>query len=223
MSGRKGGSPILADTKIGIVPSGRSFWLRLLTHRNVIALCLMYLPNTFTFYFCITWFNTYLHEDRGLNDWQLAFFTGLPLLLSVAADALGGVTTDWAVRRFGPRWGRAGVGLASYLTAGTAILLAVFVRDARISATLFAVGTAANMFILGSAWGTCQDIGGSHAGVVSATMNTSGQISSMICSPLVIYLANHYGWNTNLYLIGTAFLVFSLCWLFVDPRKKVFA
>ena len=181
------------------------FWRRLLTHRNVLALCLMYLPNSFIFYFCITWFPTYLSEGRGMEGRALAFFTGLPLMLSVAADLLGGPTTDWAVRRFGPRWGRAGVGFASYVVAGGSVLLAALTKDAWLAATLFALGTAANMFLLGSAWGTCQDIGGGHAGVVSATMNTAGQVGAMTCPLLVIYLKNHYGWNTDLKLIGREF------------------
>ena len=41
------------------------------------------------------------------------------------------------------------------------------------------------MFTLAPAWGTCQDIGGNHAGVVSAAMNTSGQIGSIL-SPLMV-------------------------------------
>jgi sugar phosphate permease len=216
MAGRK---PSAAEER----PRGRAFWLRLLTHRNVLALCLMYLPNSFIFYFCITWFPTYLGENRGMEGRTLAFFAGLPLMMSVAADLLGGPTTDWAVRRYGPRWGRAGVGFASYVVAGATVLLAGFTKDAWLAATLFALGTAANMFLLGSAWATCQDIGGGNAGVVSATMNTAGTIGAMTCPLLVNYLEEHYGWNTDLKLIGVSFLLASLCWFFIDPRKKVFS
>jgi len=215
MAGRQ--SPAIEER-----PRGWALWLRLLTHRNVLALCLMYLPNSFIFYFCITWFPTYLSE-RGMSGLSLAFFAGLPLILSVAADLLGGPTTDWAVRRFGPRWGRAGVGIASYLVAGGTVLMAAFAREAWLAATLFALGTAGNMFLLGSAWATCQDIGGGNAGVVSATMNTAGQIGAMSCPPLVIYLKDRYDWSIDLKLIGVSFLLASFCWFFIDPRKKVFS
>jgi MFS family permease len=203
-------------------PHGAAFWHRLLTHRNMIALCLMYLPNSFIFYFCITWFHRYLDQGRGLQGRTLAFFAGLPLLLSVAGDVLGGAATDWAVRRVGPRWGRAGVGLASYLAAGICICLAGMVEDPYSAALLFAVGNAANMFIMGAAWGTCQDIGGRHAGTVSATMNTAGQIGAIACPLLVVYIKDHYGWNTDLVFIGTIFLVATVTWLYIDPREKVF-
>jgi ACS family glucarate transporter-like MFS transporter len=203
-------------------PRGWAFWRRLLTHPSMIALCLMYLPNSFIFYFCITWFHRYLEEGRGLEGRTLAFFTGLPLLLSVLADVLGGTTTDWAVRRFGPRWGRAGVGLASYLTAGICVLLAGLIGNPLGAAWLFALGNAANMLMMGAGWGTCQDIGGGHAGTVSATMNTAGQLGAMTCPLLVIFLKDHYGWNRPLVFIGLSFLVASISWLFIDPRNKVF-
>jgi ACS family glucarate transporter-like MFS transporter len=217
-------------------PHGLTFWRRLLSNRNMIALCLMYLPNSFIFYFCITWFHRYLDEGRGLQGRTLAFLAGLPLLLSVAGDVLGGAATDWAVRHVGHRWGRAGVGLISYLCAGVSIILAGVAGDARAAALLFAVGNAANMFIMGAAWGSCQDIGGRHAGTVSATMNTAGQIGAIACPPLVVFLKDHYashgihilgytiiGWNVALVFIGVSFLVASVTWLFIDPREKVFS
>ena len=167
-------------------PHGWPFWRRLVTHRNVVALCLMYMPNSFIFYFCLTWLPEYLGAGRNMDGQTLAFFAGLPLMLSVVADLLGGPTTDLAVRFLGPRYGRAGVGFVSYILAALGMFLAAASGSPTAAATFFALGTAANMFLLGSAWGTCQDISGGHAGVVSATMNTAGQAAAAICPLLVI-------------------------------------
>jgi nitrate/nitrite transporter NarK len=199
-----------------------AFWRRLLGHRNVVALCLMYFPNSFVFYFCITWLPTYLHEKHGFSAGQLGLFAGLPLLLSVVADLFGGVTTDWAVARFGLRIGRAGVGCVAYIVAAAATLSATISPEPAVAATLLAVGTAASMFTLGAAWGTCLDIGGNHAGVVSATMNTAGQIGS-ISSPIVVtYLAARFAdWNAPLVLIGILFVIGAGCWCVIDPRRRV--
>ena len=202
---------------------GWKYWRRLLGNRNVLALCLMYLPNSFAFYFCITWLPTYLKEKHGLTETALGVFAGLPLVLSVAADLLGGVTTDWAVARFGLRLGRSGVGCLAYLVAGLAMFLAVATAEPFAAATWIAVGTAASMFILGAAWGTCLDIGGNHAGVVSASMNTAGQIGSLLCPILVTFLVEEFNdWNAPLYLIGALFLVGAAAWCVVDARKRVF-
>jgi hypothetical protein len=80
------------------------------------------------------------------------------------------------------------------------------------------------MFTLGAAWGTCQDIGSNHAGVVSAAMNTAGQVGSLLCPPLITFLAETFpDWNAPLYLIGFLVLVGAVSQCFVDPRRRVFA
>ena len=86
-----------------------------------------------------------------------------------------------------------------------------------------AVAGAGRMFSLGAAWGTCIDIGGNHAGVVSAAMNTSGQVGSVLCPIVVIWLKDRTGdWNSPLLLIGGLFLVGAVGWALIDPRRKVF-
>jgi MFS family permease len=215
---------IAADRKPDpAVGAGGKQWWRLLGDRNVLALCLMYVPNSFGFYFCITWLPRYLQKRHGLEDASLGIFAGLPLVLSVLADVSGGVTTDWAVRRFGPRLGRAGVGFTAYFLAGMALILAVLSTHPWIAATWIAVGTACSMFMLGAAWSTCQDIGGTHTAMVGAMMNTAGQIGAIACPVVVKCLVEQYNdWNAALVLIGVIFLLGALCWLVVDPRKRVF-
>jgi MFS transporter, ACS family, glucarate transporter len=200
-----------------------AYWKRLFGHRNMLPLCMMYFPNSFAFYFCITWLPTYLKEKHGLEAGSLGLFAGLPLLLSVFGDIFGGLATDWAVARFGLRWGRVGVGGAAYLVAGVAMLLSGVLTAPSAAAGMIAVATAASMFTLGAAWGTCIDVGGNHSGVVSAAMNTSGQIGALICPVLVIHLVHKFGdWNAPVYLMGILFLVGAVSWLFVDPRQPVF-
>lgn len=203
---------------------GAAYWRRLFGHRNTLPLCLMYLPNSFAFYFCITWLPTYLREKHGFTDpVTLGFFSGLPLLLAVAGDLFGGVATDAATRRFGLRLGRAGVGAAAYLVAGAAMIGAGFVTAPVAAAWLIASAVGASMFTLGSAWSVCLDIGGRHAGVVSAAMNTSGQVGSVFSPLLVTFLLAQLGdWNAPLLVMGALFLVGAVSWAFIDPRRRIF-
>lgn len=204
--------------------AGWEYWRRLLTSRNVLALCLMYFPNSYTFYFCITWFPKYLKEKHGLTTGVLlAVLTGLPLVLSVLGDLLGGLATDWAVARFGPRAGRSALGAVAYVVAGLLAFAAALSGNPIVAAVLIAILVAVSMFTLGAAWSTCQDVGGNHAGVVSAAMNTSGQVSTVLCPIVVIWLKNQFAdWNAPLYLIGALFLMGAAAWCCVDPRKRVF-
>ena len=79
------------------------------------------------------------------------------------------------------------------------------------------------MFTLGAAWSTCIEIGRNHAGVVGATMNTAGQVASLLCPLVVAYSVQWYGsWNFPLYLLGSLFLLGAVCWLIIDPERPVF-
>lgn len=201
---------------------GWAYWKKLLGHRNTLPLCLMYFPNSFAFYFCITWLPAYLKEKHGFDSMQLGLFAGLPLILSVIGDLCGGVTTDRVTRRFGLRIGRTAVGSAAYVAAGGAMILAANVAHPQLAAWLIAIALAASMFTLGAAWSTCIDIGGNHTGVVGAAMNTSGQVGSIISPLLVVWLQKHYDWNAPLLCIGGLFLMGAVAWLFINPNKKVF-
>lgn len=203
--------------------AGWTYWKRLFGHRNVLPLCLMYLPNSFAFYFCITWLPTYLKERHGFDVVSVGLFAGLPLILSVAGDIFGGVVSDAVTRRFGLRWGRAGVGAAAYFVAGGAMVLAANVDNAVLAATSLSLSLAAAMFMLAPAWSTCLDIGGRHAGVVSAAMNTTGQIGGALSPLMVTYvLAQTGNWNTPLVVMGGLFFAGAFCWLLVNPNIRVF-
>jgi MFS transporter, ACS family, glucarate transporter len=204
-------------------PTGWAFWMKTIRHRNVLALGLMYFPNSFVFYFCITWLPTYLKERHGFEASTLGFLSGLPLLLSVFGDLLGGIVTDWVSARFGLRAGRCGVGAAAYLLAGSALLGAALVSNPVLAALLIAGAVGATMFTLGAAWATCIDVGGRHAGVVSAVMNTSGQIGSLLCPLIVAYSLKWFAdWNLSLYLMGVLFLLGVAFWWLIDPHEGVF-
>jgi len=203
--------------------AGWAYWKRLFSHRNTAALCLMYFPNSFAFYFCITWLPTCLKEKHGFDAVSLGIFAGLPLILSVLGDLFGGVATDAATERFGLRLGRAGVGAAAYVLAGVAMISGAFVQQPVLAASLIALAVGASMFTLGASWSTCLDIGGNHAGVVSAAMNTSGQIGSVLSPLLVTFLLRHTGdWNAPLFVMGGLFLVGAAGWSLIDPRQRVF-
>lgn len=224
--------PSVSKAELETITSGRdactghhegwAYWKRLFGHSNTLPLCLMYFPNSFGFYFSITWLPDYLKEQHGFDSMQLGFFTGLPLILSLVADIFGGLATDAVTRRFGLRLGRAGVGAASYLVAGIAMILATMASQPLLAAWCIAIAVAASMFTLGASWGTVIDIGGRHTGVVGAAMNTSGQIGSVMSPLIVIWLQKHYNWNAPLLFIGGLFIMGAFAWAFVNPTRKIF-
>ena len=203
--------------------AGMDYWRTLLANRSVMALCVLYIPNCMIFYFCITWLPTYLRERHGFDATSLAIFAGLPLIVSMPGDLLGGLVSDRLVSRYGLRLGRCGLGAVAYSMAGLALLAAAASSKPMLAATLIAVATGLTMFTLGAAWGTVMEVGRNHVAVVGATMNSVGNLAAMLNPLIVAYSVRWFGsWNLPLYLMGVLFLVGAVCWTIVDPARPVF-
>jgi ACS family glucarate transporter-like MFS transporter len=204
--------------------AGAAYWRTLAASRNMIALCIMYIPNCMIFYFCITWLPQYLRQRHGFDASSLGLFAGLPLLVSMPGDLLGGVVTDRLAARYGLRVGRSGLGAVSYLIAGLALIAAAASTNALLAASLIALATGLTMFTLGAAWGTVIEVGRNHVGVVGATMNSVGNLVAMLNPLIVAYSVQWFGsWNLPLYLMGALFLIGAVSWTVVDPARPVFA
>jgi MFS family permease len=197
---------------------------RALSDRNMLALCLMYFTQAYGFYFNLTWLPTYLKEVlHGYTPALLGLLAGLPLILSAVADLVGGLTSDRLTRAFGLPIGRCAVGGASLLIAGVAMIAAAQAGHPLLSAVLIALAGAADSFLLGAAWGTCLDIAGPHAGLVTAGMNTAGQVGAFL-SPIVLarFLDQPTrDWTTPMLIMGGLYLGGALCWVFVDPSRPI--
>ena len=103
------------------------------------------------------------------------------------------------------------------------MISATFAPNPVLAICLISLAVTATMFTLGSMWATCQDIGGAHVGVVGAAMNTAGQIGAVGGPLMVTYLLGRFSdWNAPVLAIGGMFLVGAFCWIFVDPRDRVF-
>jgi MFS transporter, ACS family, glucarate transporter len=188
---------------------------------SVWMLCAAYFSNSYGFYFLITWLPSYLETQRGFTAGALSLAAGLPLLLSVFADLTGGVATDALASRFGLRAGRVLIGVAGYSLAAAAMLFAANTASALASSLAIAVAAAASMFTLGASWAACIDLGGRASGVVSAAMNTTGQVGGIL-SPIVlaVLVERFSNWTLPLYVMAALYLFSSVCWLFVDPRQR---
>jgi len=194
-------------------------WRKIWATRGLVPLCLQYFANSYALYFFITWLPTYLAKSRGLASGQLAFFSGLPLMLSAAADVTGGWTTDSLSRRFGLRLGRCGVGAGAYLVAAGIMLAGTLATNSLLAGTLIAIAGALSMFTLAPSWATAIGLGGANAALLSATMNTAGQVGGVLSPIVLAWVVDRYGnWNLPLHIVSALYLVAFVCWLRIQPE-----
>lgn len=205
----------------GLPPGHAGSWMGVLRTPSLVPLCLQYFSNSYGFYFFITWLPTYLAKARGMANWELATFAGLPLVLSVVADVSGGVATDALSRRFGMRAGCCGIGTIAYLAAGIAMLTGALVSNASAAGLLIALGGAASMFTLAPAWVTAIELGGRNSGTLSATMNTAGQIGGILSPIVLAYIVDRLGnWSMPLQVLSGLYFVAALCWILIHPERS---
>jgi MFS family permease len=66
------------------------------------------------------------------------------------------------------------------------------------------------------------DVGGEHTALLSAAMNTTGQVGSIL-SPLVAgWIVTRFSdWQAPLLIMGGLYSVSAMLWVLVDPRKRL--
>ncbi|WP_187415013.1 MFS transporter [Nonomuraea sp. PA05] len=112
-------------------------WVELLRYPTVWGLVLGYICRSATGAFFLTWYPSYLVEDRGFTILELGVFGSIPSLLAVGATIAGGAFSDWLVRRGVP------ISRARKLPIITGMLLA-----STIALTTFVDGNVAVMVLL---------------------------------------------------------------------------
>lgn len=204
-------------------PRGWAFWSNVLRQRNVRLLCFAYMPNCATFYYCITWLPTYLHERHGLEKTELGIYASLPLLLAIPTQFFGGYASDLIAKRFGITLGRRVPCMVGYSLAAVMIFAASLATIPMAAAVFIALAAATCMLTTAPAWSTCVDIGREHSATVAATMNTAGQIAAILLQPVAGYSATLLGnWNVPLWLLAALFVMGAICWKFIEPKRSVF-
>lgn len=192
-----------------------------LRNPSVWFLCLMYFTQTYGFTLYVTWLPTYLEREKLVHGAVLSILSGLPLLLSVIADLFGGMTTDSLTQRFGLRTGRCVTGGVSLVLAGLFLTAGTFSPGA-FAGVLIAIAAAFSNFLLGASWGTCVDVAGTHAGAVSAAMNTAGQVGGVLSPIIFAMLTRHEGsWSAPLLLIAALYVLGGTCWLLIHPERPL--
>lgn len=197
-------------------------WSRFLGSRNVWALCLMYGFVGFAGNFITSLLNIYLKDHRHLSDETTARLAGLPLAAGIVSCVLGGVLSDWLIRRTGSRkWGRRLVGGVSLLLAGLACLSTIWCRGVWLVGLSFAAWFFFNDSTTGPAWASCADVGERYAGTRSGAMNMTGAFLGAVGMALAGRLLRQGQDELVFTIFACSYALASLCWLAVDVTKPL--
>jgi sugar phosphate permease len=199
-------------------------WSRFLGSRSVWALCLMYGFVGFAGNFTTSWLPSYLKSHRNLTDTEMAWVSGLPFAFGIVSCVLGGVLSDWLIRRTGSRnWGRRLVGCTTLALAGLMMLSSIWVHDVWLLALSFCMAFFFNDGTMGPAWASCADVGERYAGALSGAMNMTGAFLGAAAMSFAGLLFDHGLHDVVFIVFACSYGVASLCWLAVDVTKPLVA
>ena len=212
----------LASNKERIKFDWRAFF-KLLSYRQVQAICIGKFCNNSVLVFFITWFMTFLVEERKMAVLKVGIFQALPFLGATAGILLAGFFSDLLIRRgMSMSKARKAPLIAGTLLAASIVLVNFVTSDATVIAiltvTFFAQGVASMSWAVVSEVAPRQYIG-LTSGITSLAANLAG-----ITTPLIIgYILKETGsfyWALN--FIGALGVMGSLSYaFFLGPLKRI--
>ena len=194
-------------------------WSKLYRSKTVWCLCAQYFAASYSWYFFITWFPTYLLKERGLDVKQSAWLAGAPLLLGGFGALTGSWITPWLSRRLGGlRPARKGLGAVGFVLAAGFLVLSTTIRNPYLAVLSIALVSFCNDLMMPGAWTACMDVGGKYVGTLAGTMNMMGNLGGFV-SPIVIGYIVQYtkNWTLTFYVTAAVYLVGAIFWLLMDP------
>jgi sugar phosphate permease len=198
-------------------------WAHLLRSPNMWAIMCAYFTYVYCLWIFLSWLPSYLVDYRHFTLLAVGWLASLPLLAGVVGDTVGGLATDWLLRKTGnAKFARRLVAIVGLLGCVVFIVPAALVEDAY--AAVFCL-TGAMFFLectIGPSWAVPMDTGGKYSGTVSGMMNMAGNIGGAL-SPLVFgFLVKLGSWQAPFIVAAALLVIGAVIWAFwLDPEVSV--
>jgi MFS family permease len=199
---------------------------------NFWMILLMYHTYCLGSYFYISWMPTYLEQGRGFGPEQMKWWAMAPFIIGGCGDLLGGWASDRLTRKWGLKWGRRLIGGGGLLAGGIFLGLTAATPNRELAAIFLALSYGCQDSMLPVSWAVCMDVGGKHAGGISASMNMAGQVGSFLSSVAfgyaVGFLRDHHftfeqQFNWPVYPLAAMLIVSGILFFRIDATRSVVA
>src|SRR3954462_9619059 len=142
-------------------------WRQLFGYRTVWGMMLGFFCLNFVIYFFITWFPTYLHDERGFSLLGTGFYGVIPALVAIAGGWFGGWFSDRIYDRTGDLNKARKICLVAGMLFSSVIALAVIVPSAAVALALLSVSYASLTFAAAGVWSRPADVAPTEGQVAS--------------------------------------------------------
>ncbi len=196
-------------------------WSVALRSWSLRGLMLTWFAHVYGAFFSVFWLPTYLVKSRGFSEGDLRLIA-IAWVGGMLGNAGGGLLSDALVARFGVGRGRRTAALFCMTTMALGYLTVAFTTDKAALLTVMTITFATAGFSQANAFAVCIDIGRSHAGTVSAAMNTAGQIGGGVSAVAFGYLVKATGsYDAPVLVMAAVVALGALPWMFIDASREV--
>jgi MFS family permease len=173
----------------------------------------------------ITKMPTYLHEVRQVPGKAGGAMATVVLMLGMVGMLVGGRLTDWTTARFGLRWGRIMLLVASrFIAAGAFMAIARAPSAWAATAAFGLVAFSTDLGVAGS-WAYMQDVGGRHVGSILGWGNMWGNFGAALSAPFLGWVGRHFDangdWEELFFVCALSFVISGLASLGIDATKPI--
>jgi ACS family glucarate transporter-like MFS transporter len=195
-------------------------WRSLLAEKNMWLLFFSAMTCGYMVYIYMTWFFTYLVEQRHLTQMASSYYTIGPFIAMAILTPIGGIASDLIARKVTLRWGRRLISMGGMTAAGISLMIGARVESITVAILWLSFGAGAIYFALASHWATTIDISQKYAGTISGVMNWGGNVGGILSPILTPFLARKFGWVAALDVAAVTILAGAMIWFAINPRRN---
>ena len=193
----------------GQIGSGPVPWRRLVP--RVAPLMIVYFCQGWTGWLFVAWMPSLLQKNYGLDLKKSSFLYAAMLFCAMIAEFLGGVVTDYLLRRTrNLQVARSRMIAASWILVVAGLVPAILVHDVVVGLTGFTVALFFLCFAIAPLWTATMDIAPNFAGSSSALMNAAGAVAGILSPVAFGWLLDRTGSWTTPFGFSVGLLLFAI-------------
>ncbi|MBU8878703.1 MFS transporter [Bacillus sp. FJAT-29790] len=198
-----------------------SNFLELLKYRQLLGLCIGQFSIASTLFFFLTWFPTYLAEEKSMPFLKVGIVASIPYMAAFFGVLFGGIWSDWLLRR----------GVSINIARKMPVIIGLFLTSSIVlanytsSATLVIAIMSIAFFAQGmsnTSWAMLAEVAprelmGVAGGVFSFFGNVAGILTPMIIGFIVTATGSYTG---GILYVGVVALMGALSYIFIVGKIK---
>ena len=199
-------------------------WRMFLRSKTILLLCAQYFVLSFSWYFLITWFPTFVDERFHVNVATSTMLKVMPLFFCGLGSLFCGFIFAPLSRWVGSvKKARRLLAITGFFGASMFTLLAAFQHEALYAVLAVALANFCNDLVMPTSWGTVMDVSHSYSGTIAGAMNMMGNLGGALYGPVTGFLLNASGhnWNYVLFMGSGVYFTGIFIWAVLDPVTPI--